>query len=178
MKRVLETGRLLLRDMTQQDLAELSSFLQDKAVFYAFEHEFSQTEAQEWLDRQIRRYQSLGFGLWAVQLKETGEFIGQAGLSLQNGGDDEEVLGVSVLIKHAHWHQGYLEECLSACLRYAFRRLRAPRLCAVVRTEDVATQKAMKALGMKKTKAFQASCFDTMGDWFLYELKNSSTFSV
>ena len=38
---------------------------------YAYEGAFNDTEVQEWLDRQILRYQKWGFGLWAVILKES-----------------------------------------------------------------------------------------------------------
>ncbi len=50
---------------------------------YAYEGAFSDSEAQVWLDRQLERYRQLGFGLWAVILKQTGEMIGQCGLTMQ-----------------------------------------------------------------------------------------------
>ena len=49
---------------------------------YAYEGAFSDSEAQVWLDRQLERYRQLGFGLWAVILKQTGEMIGQCGLTM------------------------------------------------------------------------------------------------
>ena len=50
---------------------------------YAYEGAFSDAEAQEWLDRQISCYKRWGLGLWAVVLKDTGEMIGQCGLTMQ-----------------------------------------------------------------------------------------------
>ena len=50
---------------------------------YAYEGAFSDDEVQEWLDKQIFRYQKWNFGLWAVILKETNEMIGQCGLTKQ-----------------------------------------------------------------------------------------------
>ena len=61
----------------QTDYKALSQILQDEETMYAYEGAFSDKEVQEWLDRQIRRYKKWGFGLWAVILKETGDFIGQ-----------------------------------------------------------------------------------------------------
>lgn len=66
MKKILETPRLYLRQMTQDDYADLCEILQDKKAMYAYEHAFSDAEAQEWLDKQISRYKNDGFGLWAV----------------------------------------------------------------------------------------------------------------
>ena len=80
---ILETKRLRLREITQTDYKALSQILQDEETMYAYEGAFSDKEVQEWLDRQIRRYKKWGFGLWAVILKETGDFIGQCGLTMQ-----------------------------------------------------------------------------------------------
>ena len=80
---VLETERLVLRTLCKEDQASLNKMLQDAEVMYAYAHAFSDEEAREWLDRQLERYRQYGFGLWAVILKETGEFIGQCGLTMQ-----------------------------------------------------------------------------------------------
>ena len=66
---ILETERLRLRRMTQDDFPALCRILQDPDVMYAYEHAFSDEEVQEWLDRQLSRYAQYGFGLWAVELK-------------------------------------------------------------------------------------------------------------
>lgn len=80
----LETPRLLLREMTPDDYPALCEIMQDDAVMYAYEGAFDEQETQAWLEEQLTRYEQLGFGLWAVVLKETGEMIGQCGLTLQN----------------------------------------------------------------------------------------------
>ena len=67
---VLETERLYLRKMDQNDFSSLCSILQDEKVMYAYEGAFSDAEVQEWLDRQISRYNADGFGLWAVIFKK------------------------------------------------------------------------------------------------------------
>ena len=103
---LLETERLSLREMTQADYPSLCRILQDEQVMYAYEGAFSDAEIQEWLDRQISRYQKWQFGLWAVILKETGELIGQCGLTMQPW-KNQEVLEIGYLFQRAYWHQGY-----------------------------------------------------------------------
>ena len=71
MKKILETDRLILREMTENDFDALCNILQDAEVMYAYEHAFSDEEVHDWLDRQLNRYKQYGFGLWAVILKET-----------------------------------------------------------------------------------------------------------
>lgn len=60
---IIETGRLILREMRQSDFKDLAGILQDREVVYAYEHEFTDRDVQEWLDRQRDRYQRYGFGL-------------------------------------------------------------------------------------------------------------------
>ena len=79
---ILETERLYLREMNQADFNSLCKILQDEDTMYAYEGAFSDDEVQEWLDRQISRDQKWNFGLWAVILKETGQMIGQCGLTI------------------------------------------------------------------------------------------------
>ena len=86
---ILETERLYLREMNQSDFDSLCSILQDEDTMYAYEGAFSDDEVQEWLDKQIFRYQKWNFGLWAVILKETNEMIGQCGLTMQPWKDTE-----------------------------------------------------------------------------------------
>ena len=80
---ILETQRLFLREMTQADLPALRRILQDDETMVAYNGAFDEAETQAWLDRQLARYAQYSFGLWAVVLKQTGEMIGQCGLTMQ-----------------------------------------------------------------------------------------------
>lgn len=90
---ILQTERLLLRELRQSDFQDLAEILQDPETVYAYEHEFTDEDVQEWLDRQLTRYLKYGFGLWSAVIKETGEMAGQAGLTMQpcSGGEVLEI---------------------------------------------------------------------------------------
>ena len=68
---IIETPRLLLREMTAADRPDLCMILQDKEVMYAYNGPFSDEEVNGWLERQTGRYREWGYGLWAVVLKQT-----------------------------------------------------------------------------------------------------------
>ena len=129
---ILETQRLYLREMNQADFQSLCRISQDEKAMYAYEGAFSDAEVQEWLDRQISRYQKWRFGLWAVILKETDEMIGQCGLTMQPW-KNEEVLEIGYLFERSHWHQGYAIEAARACKKYAFDVLKADKVCSIIR---------------------------------------------
>lgn len=145
---VLETRRLYLRRLEESDFAALCRTLQDEQAMYAYEGAFSDEEVQDWLDRQLLRYQAHDFGLWAVILKETGELIGQCGLTMQpwNG---KQVLEIGYLFERAHWHRGYATEAAIACKRYAFEVLGADEVCSIIRDTNRASKRVAERNGLR-----------------------------
>lgn len=84
MKRIiLESDRLWLREMTISDMDSLSEILQDEKVMYAYNGAFNDEETMAWLQKQLKRYDEYGFGLWGVFLKDSEEMIGQCGITMQ-----------------------------------------------------------------------------------------------
>ncbi|ACL18385.1 RimJ/RimL family protein N-acetyltransferase [Desulfitobacterium sp. LBE] len=150
---ILETARLILREMTQEDFPALCKILQDDEVMYAYEGAFSLIEAQVWLDRQIERCRKDGFGLWAVVLKESGEMVGQCGLTMQ-GYKGGQVLEVGYLFQKESWHYGYATEAAIACKKYAFNELKAQEVYSIIRDSNTPSQNVAKRNGM--------TCIDEM----------------
>ena len=146
-KMILETPRLYLRELNQEDYTDLCAILQDEETMYAYEGAFDDGEVQEWLDNQLGRYEKWGFGLWAVILKENGRFIGQCGLTMQpwKGG---EVLEIGYLFCRSFWHQGYAAEAARGCKKYAFEVLHAAEVCSIIRDTNTASQRVAIRNGM------------------------------
>ena len=69
---ILETERLILRELTPEDLPAVRDTLQNSEVKRVYEHAFTDEEARDWLERQRRRYERYGFGLWAAVLRDGG----------------------------------------------------------------------------------------------------------
>lgn len=146
----LETERLIMREMTHADLPSLCEIMKDENTMYAYEGAFSDAEVQEWLERQILRYQKWNFGLWAVVLKETGKMIGQCGLTMQPWKDDE-VLEIGYLFNRNYWHKGYATEAAAACKQYAFDVLKAEEVCSIIRDTNIQSQNVALRNGMTLT---------------------------
>ncbi|MDO5434434.1 GNAT family N-acetyltransferase [Eubacterium sp.] len=144
---ILKTKRLSLREMSDYDFKDLCEMLQDPVVMTAYEHAFEDEEVRQWLENQKRRYSEDSFGLWAVLLKETGEMIGQCGLTWQNVGE-EKVLEVGYLFKKAFWHKGYAIEAAKACKQYAFEILGVKEVYSIIRDTNIASQAVAKRNGM------------------------------
>ena len=162
---IFETERLTLREMNQDDYRDLAEILQNSNVMYAYEHDFTDMDVQIWLDRQRKRYETYGFGLWAVILKNTKEMIGQAGLTLQPY-KDTEVLEIGYLLKEKFWHYGYAREAAAGCKKYAFEVLKQDKVCSVIKVDNTSSIRVAESIGMRKEDTFIARYYN--GDMLHY----------
>lgn len=167
---VLQTPRLYLRRMTDDDFPALCLMLKDEEVMYAYEHAFSDEEARQWLHRQMERYAQYGFGLWAVILKETGEMIGQCGLTMQDC-DGTEVMEVGYLFQKKFWHQGYAAEAATACRDYAFETLGASEVYSIIRDNNLASQRVAGRNGMTPRGQFVKHYYGMDMPHIIYSVK-------
>jgi len=152
-KIILETDRTILREMTADDFDNLCTILQDEKAMYAYEHAFGDDEVQDWLDRNLKRYAEDGFGLWMIQDKQTGGFIGQCGLTLQQA-DGRQELEIGYLLRRDLWGNGYAIEAAMACRDYARNRLGAKRVVSIIRDNNEASKNVARRMGMQMEKIF------------------------
>lgn len=80
---MIETERLILREMQMEDYDALYAVLADRDIMCHYPYPFDAARVRGWINRNRERYEKDGFGLWAVCLKESGEMIGDCGLTLQ-----------------------------------------------------------------------------------------------
>lgn len=149
-KIILETERLILRELNHNDYDGLSLILQDEKTMYAYEHAFSDEEVLKWLNRQIERYNKDGFSLWAVILKENNKFIGQCGLTIQKINKNTEVVEIGYLFNRNYWKKGYAIESAKACKDYAFNILNINEVYSIIRDNNIYSQNVAIKNGMKK----------------------------
>ena len=119
---ILETERLLLREMTEDDFEALSAVLGDPVNMKHYPYIFDEERVRNWISRNTERYRTFGFGLWAVCLKETGEMIGDCGLTMQN---INNVIRpeIGYHIRADRQRKGYAREAAEAVRDWTFRTL-------------------------------------------------------
>ena len=150
---ILSTRRLLLREMTPEDLNDLASILEDEETMYAYEGAFTREETIAWMGRQFDRYKRDGFGLWAVILRQTGEMIGQCGITLQMIGD-ETFPEIGYLFRRDQWGNGYATEAAQACRRHAFKQLGIQEIYSIIRDTNIASINVAIRNGMHIRRRF------------------------
>ena len=113
---VIESPRLMLRELTDDDFAALYAVLADPVSMRYYPYVFDEARVRAWIQRNIDRYRTLGFGLWAVCLRETGELIGDCGLTMQpiNG---QMLPEIGYHIRRDQQRNGYAVEAAKAVQR-------------------------------------------------------------
>ena len=144
---IVETERLLIRKLTRKDMNALLRIMEKPEVMYAWEHGFTKKEVRKWINKQFARYRKDGFGYYAVQLKDSGKLIGQAGL-MKNTINGNDVVELGYILDNTYWHNGYGEEAARACLEYAFEQLDLDFICCSIRSENAASIRVAEKLGM------------------------------
>lgn len=142
----LETSRLLLREMTLEDAPALFAIYGDPDTMLWYPRPYTRPEVEERIAVQIADYPS-GFGLLGLVLKETGEFIGDCGLRLQEvEGSREPEVGYHV--HRSHWNRGFATEAAQAVRDYAFRTVGCDRVVSLIRPENLPSRRVAEKNGL------------------------------
>src|SRR5438093_11938708 len=117
MKTILETERLKLRELVPEDLDFMAEMLADAEVMRYYPKRLTRELSTDWIDRQIARYNTDGYGLWLAEERESGEPVGQVGLVRPhiNGADECKV---GYLIHQPFWCPVFVAEGTLACRDY------------------------------------------------------------
>lgn len=117
---IIETERLILREMTEDDFDALYKVLADSDIMQHYPYTFDKDRVKNWITRNTERYRVFGFGLWSVCLKETGEMIGDCGLTMQII-DGEIKPEIGYHIRADRQRNGFAKEAASAVRDWTFR---------------------------------------------------------
>jgi [ribosomal protein S5]-alanine N-acetyltransferase len=147
----LETERLRLRPYREDDLDDLFAILGDAETMRYYPKPFTREESLAWIAKNLDRYRRDGFGLWAIESRDTGEFLGNCGPVRQMvDGWDEVELGWHV--RRSHWRQGIATEAAATCRDHAFTTLGLDRLISLIRPENLPSRGVAEKIGMTVEK--------------------------
>jgi RimJ/RimL family protein N-acetyltransferase len=147
MKMVLETPRLVLRELVIADVDLIAPMLMHPEVMRYWPRPYLREECDVWIENQQERYAKDGYGYWLALDKATGEVIGQAGLVRQVV-DGVSEAGLGYIIHHPYWRRGLATEAAAASVKYAFE-IGKRRVIALIRPENEPSCGVAERLGMQ-----------------------------
>ena len=150
---IIETERLILREYTQDDFSNLYAILSDPVTMQHYPKPYDTAGTQRWLDWNFHNYKAYGFGLWAIVLKETGEFIGDCGITMQPI-DGAQLPEIGYHIHKDHWRRGYAKEAAAAVRDWAFENHDFACLYSYMKYTNIASYSTARSVGMEKIKEY------------------------
>lgn len=147
----IETDRLVLRRWTNDDLAPMIRMNGDPDVMQwtGDGSAISEEQTIEEIAQFEQRWDERGFGLFAVEFRETGELTGFAGLSIPKFLPEVlPAVGLGCRFDVKWWGRGIATESLVPCLRFGFVDRGLDRIVSINQVTNEASARILQKLGM------------------------------
>ena len=152
MSQVLETDRLVLRQLTLADADSLLGIFSDPETMRYYPGTKDREETFAWIQWNLKSYAERGFGLWVVLLKDSREFVGQCGLIWQPDVDSRNETEIGYLFLRKYWNRGLATEAALECRDYGFKTLKLERLVSLIDPENRPSRRVAEKVGMRMEK--------------------------
>jgi RimJ/RimL family protein N-acetyltransferase len=142
----LETARLRLRDFRATDLDQYAALCADPEVmrYVGDRSVLSREDAWRQMAMLAGHWHLRGFGMWVVEERTTGAFVGRVGLHYPEGWPDREVAWA---LARPFWGRGYATEAARAALGEAFGRLAWARVISLIDPTNARSVRLAERLG-------------------------------
>lgn len=151
----IETPRLILRDWQEEDLEPFRELNSDEEVMRYFPKTYSAEETDVFYRAIIKEFEEYNYGLYAVEIKESNEFIGFIGFHRATfEADFTPCIEIGWRLKRDAWGKGYATEGAKACLEYGFNNLNFKEVYSFTAKINKPSQNVMKKIGMHYIKDF------------------------
>jgi len=150
----LTTDRLILRHWRDEDRARFAEMNADPRVMEHFPAPLTRVESDALIDEFERRFDPRGFGLWALERRDNGEFIGFTGLSAVPWETHfTPAIEVGWRLAPEAWGHGYATEAAREALRFGFERAGLDEIVSFTVPGNVRSRAVMERLGMTRDPA-------------------------
>lgn len=166
MNKIIETERLILREYTIKDFDGLYAILSDVENMKHYPKPYDEKGTMRWLNWSFDNYKKYGFGLWAIEIKDTGEFIGDCGITMQNI-DGKTLPEIGYHIDKHYWRHGYAKEAAGAVRDWFFENTKFDFVYSYMTSTNIPSYATAASIGMKKVKEYIDTDYMTC---FVYEL--------
>ena len=158
MKIFIETDRLLLREIVEEDVHDFFELDSDPRVHRYLGKQPVQTleQSREMIRHVRQQYLDNGIGRWAVILKDSGSLAGWSGLKYELApiNDQNGYYDLGYRFKPAFWGQGIATETARVSLRYGFEQLQLEKICAAAEVANIASNIVLRKVGLQFVESF------------------------
>jgi ribosomal-protein-alanine N-acetyltransferase len=145
------TSRLVLRQWEERDRAPFAELNADPLVMKHFPAVLAQDQSDTLMKRCAENLQCDGYGLWAVEVRASGHFIGFVGLAAPAWeARFTPCTEIGWRLARSSWGQGYATEAANAVLATAFGPLRLDEVVSFTTTDNLRSRQVMQRVGMMR----------------------------
>lgn len=149
MRNEIRSDRLLLRQWHDEDRAPFAAMNADSCVMAHFPAPLSREQSDALVDRIELDFRRRGFGLWALEVQDTAEFIGFAGLSVASfSAHFTPAVEIGWRLALSAWGKGYATEAAGIALDYGFTSLALAEVVSFTATGNLRSRAVMRRIGM------------------------------
>lgn len=153
---IFESPRLGFRMWKESDRELSTKINANKEVMRYFPKTLDAKESDDFLNRIENHFKENGYGLWAVELKDTKEFIGFIGLLVATfDADFTPCTEIGWRLHNRYWNKGYATEGAKACLEYGFNKFNLDSIYSFTAEINKPSENVMKKIGLKRVGEFQ-----------------------
>lgn len=146
---MIQSERMTMRKLKPEDFTAVRGFLQDDEIMYAWGGGFTEQGVRDYIAKNMRRVEEDGCAFLLAQDTATGEVYGIIGLIYNEDINGTPGWEVAYILKREHWGKGLAREGTTACIEYAYSKLGADRVFVQMRTDNGASERVAKALGLR-----------------------------
>ena len=149
-REILRSDRLVLREITVADLPVLERIFADPLCMRYYPSVKDAAATRDFFDRlAFGSYARNGFGLWAIIDRESGDLLGDCGITLQDTSRGmEPELGYHLW--RDYWGKGYATEAALACREHVFSVMGLSRIVSIVSLENFPSQKVAERVHQRR----------------------------
>ena len=148
----IRTPRLRLRPWRSEDLDAYAAMNADPQVReYMFPpRPLTREESEREIEELVGQWVRLGFGHWAVELRESGDLIGRTGAKRHDDWDlDPEHTEVGWLYARSAWGRGLATEGATAAVSFCLDELQRPEVISIAHLSNLASHRVMRKAGLE-----------------------------
>lgn len=142
---MLETERLILRPLNENDVDAIYAMRSDAAVMRFIREPQNRRESADWIELVSSRWHDEKIGFCAMIEKSSNEFVGWCGIWRLK---ETKKLEIGYAVAKDFWGKGLATEAALEFLGYAFEKLSPEKIVAVAHPENAPSRRVMEKLGM------------------------------
>ncbi|WP_105616317.1 GNAT family N-acetyltransferase [Vallitalea okinawensis] len=150
-----ESERLGFRQWDEKDKEPFYMMNSNNEVMRFFPNTLLREESNKFVDKIMKHFEEKGYGLWAVEVKKTNEFIGFIGFKEATfEAAFTPCIEIGWRLDNKHWNRGYATEGARACLKYAFNQLKLNDIYSFTAQINHPSINVMSKIGLREVGTF------------------------